>query len=194
MCNLYIVVLIAFSLIKASILPAKTSIECTLTTDKKQYKQGEVPKFEVRIKNTGKKRILLIGYLDGSAVKLKQPYCGFPIQKPVPDSLPPNICKTVNLLTEKDFVLLSPGESFNPFASATENISMFDVKIKAIRSDVDTRLQKDTPPFPVGIASHTQREFFFACFADYDMAAAIRTKTFRVIKTYATGKSPDGNY
>lgn len=92
-------------------------------------------------------------------------------------------------------VKFSPDNTFVAVSNAaTGNISMFDVKTKVIKSDVDTRLQKDTPPFPVGIASHTQSEFFFACLAGYDMAAAISTKTFKVIKTYATGKSPDGIY
>jgi hypothetical protein len=89
---------------------------CTLTSDKKVYKVGEIPVLTVEIRNNTKKDIYLIGSLDGSDVKWRMPYCYFHIQKPKPDTITlPGRCKTLNPLRESDFMLVKPGEGFNPY-------------------------------------------------------------------------------
>ena len=98
----------------------KPSVICTLTADKQIYKQGEVPKFNVTITNKGRRRILMIGCLDGSAQKVRRPWCGLMIKKPKEDTVNFGLCKTSNPLRTQDFVWMNPGESFDPFQSVDQ--------------------------------------------------------------------------
>lgn len=93
------------------------TLDCVLTSDKKVYKVGELPKFSIGISNDTNKDIYLIGSLDGSDVKWRYPYCYFSIEKPtpIPDTLMVGRCLTLNPLRVADFKLVEVGQKFNPY-------------------------------------------------------------------------------
>lgn len=91
-------------------------IECKLSSKEETYNKGELPEFNVELINKGKEKIYLLGSLDGSDRKLRYPYCYFEIEKPLKDSISQfQGCGTLNLLREKDFQEVLPGESFDPY-------------------------------------------------------------------------------
>lgn len=98
-----------------NIKPASSQFTCTLTSDKKIYTLGEIPKLHVEIINNSKKKVLLIGSLDGSEEKFRMPWCYFIVEKPIPDTIIFQSCKTSNPLRSEDFVTVKRGEIFNPY-------------------------------------------------------------------------------
>ena len=90
-------------------------LTCTLQSDKKLYKVGELPKFNVEIINNSEKDIYLIGSLDGSAIKGRFPYCYYSILKPKPEKINSTRCGNMNTLRPNDFKLVKAGQKFNPY-------------------------------------------------------------------------------
>jgi hypothetical protein len=90
-------------------------LSCTLTSDKKNYKVGELPKFNAIIKNISKQDIYLIGALDGSDGMLRYPYCYFVVSKPKENKRFFGRCGNTNPLRIEDFVLVKAGQSFSPY-------------------------------------------------------------------------------
>lgn len=91
-------------------------LKCILTSDRTEYKVGEVPQLQVKIINEGNEDVYIIGSLDGSDVKWRMPYCYFSIQKPKTDSVGlVGRCGNTNALSASDFIRIKPGESFNPY-------------------------------------------------------------------------------
>lgn len=93
---------------------------CVLTSDKTEYSIGELPKFTVHIINNSNNAVMFIGSLDGSSVQWRYPYCYFTIHKPVPDTIPFMRCGNMNPLSVEDFVVVEPGQKFNPFEEINE--------------------------------------------------------------------------
>ena len=81
-------------------------LACTLKSDKKLYKVGELPKFSVQIIKNGEKDIYLICSLDGSTVKGRFPYCYYSILKPKPEKVKLTRCGNMNTLRPKGFKLV----------------------------------------------------------------------------------------
>lgn len=102
----------------ASNLVNNNDFDCKISTSKKVYKIGETPELKVSIANNSKKDVYLIGSLDGSEEKRRNPHCYFTIEKPKNDLLPiVRDCGNMNLLRKEDFKLIKAGESFNPYES-----------------------------------------------------------------------------
>ncbi len=109
---------------------------CIITSDKKNYLYGEVPKIIVAIKNNSNKPICLVNALDGSDVKWRFPHAYFAIAKVKDTTYQTKIyarCRNTNEITAKDFVELKPDSTFNPykihFPYRPDNIYAFDYKI-----------------------------------------------------------------
>jgi len=116
--NKIIITILGLFLLCANITKSKENegFECLLTASKKIYKMGETLKLEVSIKNNSGKDVYLIGSLDGSERKMRNPYCYYTIEKPKKDSLPLIVgCKTLNPLEKEDFKFIKTGGSFNPY-------------------------------------------------------------------------------
>jgi hypothetical protein len=104
-----------------SSLTKTASLKCTLKSDKKRYRVGELPDFTVEIANNTGMDIYLIGSLDGSDVKWRMPYCYFTIQKPKPDTVDMiGRCGNMNTLKPQDFVFVKDGAKFNPYMRLVE--------------------------------------------------------------------------
>jgi len=89
---------------------------CVLTASKTNYEAGELPKFNVSIKNNSSKEVYLIGSLEKSDIQRRMPWCYFTVEKPKPDSFIIERCGFANPLRLQDFVKLKPGDSFDPYA------------------------------------------------------------------------------
>jgi hypothetical protein len=98
-------------------LTSSAELSCVLTSDKKVYKVGELPKFTVDISNNSNSDIYLIGSLDGSDVKWRFPYCYYTIDRPKPDTTRLQRCGNMNTLRVADFKLVKAGQKFNPYES-----------------------------------------------------------------------------
>lgn len=96
-------------------LSKPAALTCTLKSDKKVYKVGELPELKVEIVNNTTRDIYLIGSLDGSDVRWRMPYCYFTIQKPTLDTVQLARCGVVNPLRTEDFALVKAGQKFNPY-------------------------------------------------------------------------------
>lgn len=102
----------------------KTSgkITCDISAEKTTIKAGEVPKIEVMLTNNTDEDVYLIGSLDGSSEEWRFPHCTFSIEKPEKDVVPgTGRCGMMNVLREEDFVLVGPGESFDPFGEVDDH-------------------------------------------------------------------------
>ena len=97
--------------------PADSTLKCVLTTDRKEYKTGEVPQLEVKITNAGDKDIYMIGALDGSEMLWRMPYCYYTVEKIGGRIDTPKVsrCGNTDPIHEDDFTVLKPGASFNPY-------------------------------------------------------------------------------
>ena len=102
-------------------LKRPNDIICTLTSDKKIYKIGELPKLKIQISNNTKTDIYLIGSLDGSDVKWRFPYCYYTIDKPKADTIRFERCGNKNTLRLEDFQLVKAGGNFDPY----ENVGVY---------------------------------------------------------------------
>lgn len=78
---------------------------------------GKAPKIAVALTNQTDADIYLVGSLDASDCRWRYPHCYFevigPDGKPVERGL--GRCGNMNTLRVKDFVMLPPGESFDPY-------------------------------------------------------------------------------
>jgi hypothetical protein len=93
-------------------------LSCKIKADKKIYKQGEVPKFTVEIKNSTDTSIYLVNALDGSHRKSRFPYSYFKVEKVADTSYKINLivgCGNEDGIQMIDFVEVKPGEIFNPY-------------------------------------------------------------------------------
>lgn len=95
----------------------KPDLRCVISSDKKVYKIGEIPKLVVKIYNDTKENIYLIGSLDGSDVKWRFPYCYYSIDKLKSTETKQQRCRNMNTLRLEDFVLVKSGQEFNPYKS-----------------------------------------------------------------------------
>lgn len=100
----------------ASISIDSTDFGCKLTASRTVYELGELPDLTVEISNFSNSEVYLIGSLDASEERWRMPYCYYTIEKPKIDSVPPTgRCGNMNTLRPKDFVLVRPNETFNPY-------------------------------------------------------------------------------
>lgn len=110
-----------FFLLISLVFPALTlqrtpaALKCELSSDKKVYKKGELPKLTVKIINDSEQDIYLIGSLDGSDVQWRFPYCYYSITGPRPKNTAQGRCGNMNTLRVKDFKSVKAGETFDTY-------------------------------------------------------------------------------
>lgn len=90
-------------------------LRCSISTNKKLYKRGEVPKIQVRIKNEGEKAIYLSHSLDGSQEKMRYPYCYFEIKDSKGKRVETRVlrCGNTNPLEPESFAKVEPKATFD---------------------------------------------------------------------------------
>ena len=92
-------------------------LKCTLSADKSAYTVGEVPEISVRLKNPSHRALPMAGSLDGSDCLMRFPYCYFEITGPDGRRVDKGTirCGSMVPLRQEDFVLVKPGEEFDPY-------------------------------------------------------------------------------
>lgn len=92
-------------------------LSCTIWCDEPTCDLGHVPNIAVMLTNQAKSDIYLVGSLDGSDSEMRYPFCYFEVIGPDGKSAVQGIprCGNTNMLGEKNFVNVSPGESFFPY-------------------------------------------------------------------------------
>jgi hypothetical protein len=103
---------------------------CTLTSDKQIYSLGEIPKFSISIKNNTADSVMFVKTLDGSAEKIRYPYCYFTITMPDDTAYKIrklNFCHNSDPIRKEDFVKVAPGNYFDPYKD--QFVAYYDNKI-----------------------------------------------------------------
>lgn len=107
--------------------PSKNRLyQCTISTAEKIYTTKDKIIVDVKIKNSSKQNINLIGSIDGSDTKIKLPFCLFIVQKENETVQHHGFigCGNVLNLRPSDFIEIGINESFSPFVEG-ETYSAF---------------------------------------------------------------------
>jgi hypothetical protein len=114
----------------------KGLFSCSISSDKKIYRQGEIPKILVGITNDSNATVYLVKVSDGSELKWRYPYAYFEIFKIGDTAFKPKFygrCGNVDDITTASFFEVQPHAIFNPykidFTDRPDNIYSYDFRM-----------------------------------------------------------------
>lgn len=105
----------------AQISQAEGPFTCKISTDRRVYKIGEVPKIVVSIENHGFREVELVRSLDASDCGWRYPHCTFEILRADGTSAVKGIgrCGNTNALRPEDFTTVDGRTTFNPLGEGS---------------------------------------------------------------------------
>jgi hypothetical protein len=113
----WIVALWTFALATCAMAQQGSGLECVITSGRTTYEVGDIPELTFRIINRSTKEVMLVGSLDGSGEGMRYPHCRVEINDKAGEPVTARYgrCGNMNSLRVADFVIVPPGQAFDPF-------------------------------------------------------------------------------
>ncbi|GAA4504770.1 hypothetical protein GCM10023172_31600 [Hymenobacter ginsengisoli] len=116
-------VLVAIAILFALSQPAAgqtPGITCSLSSDRTAYKLGEIPQFTIRIHNGSDSTVQFVKTLDASDIQWRYPYSYYEVNRvpsgPLGKTKDRMVrCGNMDGISLTDFVVVAPGQAFNPY-------------------------------------------------------------------------------